>query len=212
MIKIITSALILIGCSSICFADNSHATLQTFVPQDWKIIAQASGDLNKDGMNDFAMIIQPENKSQLDRKLLILFQNHQQFHLNSTRKISDWTYHQDDKCLEDALDETALTIKNQLLNLQFNTSPSCTNTYGLIYTYRFKLEKKQFHLVGFESYSLDNINGKQNEISLNFLTQKAKLTTIPNIFSENKIPSKTQWKAFKSKIKYTLQNIPFDSE
>lgn len=139
-------------------------------------------------------------------------QSHQQLQLKLTRNIPNWTYRSDEQCLEDALDESALTIKNQRLDLQFNTSPACSNSYGFLYTYGFKLKNKQFRLVGFDTYALDKISGKQDEISLNFLTGKAKFTTTPNIFAEIETPAKVIWKTLKSTSNHTLENIPFDSD
>ena len=218
MIRIINVTLLCTIYSSICFANQPDTTLQKFVPPHWEIISQANGDLNADGQTDTAIIIQPQNKpqnnNQQQRKLLILFQtqSNQQLQLKLSRQIPNWTYRSEDECLEDALDDSALTIKNQRLDLQFNTSPSCSNSYGFLYTYGFKLKNNQFHLVGFDSYALDKISGQQDEISLNFLTHKAKLTTTPNIFAEIETPPKIAWKTFQTNTRYTLENIPLDND
>lgn len=216
MFKRINAVFLLTICSSICVANQTPSALKKFIPNDWEILSQANGDLNQDGAQDTALIIQPKHKNQQQRKLLVLFQlaqqPQQQLQLKLARNIPNWTYRTNKQCVEDALDESALTIKNQRLDLQFNTSPSCANTYSFIHTYGFKLKNKQFHLVGFDTYSLDKLTGKQDQISLNFLTGKAKLTTIPNIFAEIETPAKVIWKTLKSTSNDTLENISFASD
>lgn len=212
MIKIINSALLLATCSSMCLAQPATTSLQKFVPNNWEILTQAEGDLNQDGKKDIALIIQPKNKNQRNRKLLVLFQKGQQLQLKLSRQIPNWTYRSEELCIEDALDDSSLTIKNQRLDVLFNTMSSCSNTYGLIYTYGFKLKNNQFHLIGFDAYDLDKISGKQKEISLNFLSNKAKVTTTPNIFAEVETPAKIVWKTLRTSTSYTLENIPWDSE
>ena len=168
--------------------------------------------MNQDGKKDIALIIQPKNESQHNRKLLVLFQKGQQLQLKLSRKIPNWTYRSEELCIEDALDDSSLTIENQRLDVLFNTMSSCSNTYGLIYTYGFKLKNNQFHLIGFDAYDLDKISGKQKETSLNFLSNKAKVTTTPNIFAEVETPAKIVWKTLKTSTSYTLENIPWDNE
>ena len=212
MNKIINTALLLSAYSSLSFASQPSTSLQKFVPNNWEILAQAEGDLNQDGKKDIALIIQPKNESQHNRKLLVLFQKGQQLQLKLSRKIPNWTYRSEELCIEDALDDSSLTIENQRLDVLFNTMSSCSNTYGLMYTYGFKLKNNQFHLIGFDAYDLDKISGKQKETSLNFLSNKAKVTTTPNIFAEVETPAKIVWKTLKTSTSYTLENIPWDNE
>ena len=212
MNKIINTALLLSVYSSLSFASQPSTSLQKFVPNNWEILAQAEGDLNQDGKKDIALIIQPKNESQHNRKLLVLFQKGQQLQLKLSRQIPNWTYRSEELCIEDALDDSSLTIENQRLDVLFNTMSSCSNTYGLMYTYGFKLKNNQFHLIGFDAYDLDKISGKQKETSLNFLSNKAKVTTTPNIFAEVETPAKIVWKTLKTSTGYTLENIPWDNE
>ncbi|KEC83204.1 MULTISPECIES: hypothetical protein [Acinetobacter] len=212
MNKIINTALLLSAYSSLSFANQPSTSLQKFVPNNWEILAQAEGDLNQDGKKDIALIIQPKNENQHNRKLLVLFQKGQQLQLKLSRQIPNWTYRSEELCIEDALDDSSLTIKNQRLDVLFNTMSSCSNTYGLIYTYGFKLKNNQFHLIGFDVYDLDKISGKLKETSLNFLSNKAKVTTTPNIFAQVETPSKIVWKTLRTSTGYTLENIPWDSE
>ena len=121
MNKIINTALLLSAYSSLSFANQPSTSLQKFVPNNWEILAQAEGDLNQDGKKDIALIIQPKNENQNNRKLLLLFQKGQQLQLKLSRQIPNWTYRSEELCIEDALDDSSLTIKNQRLDVLFNT-------------------------------------------------------------------------------------------
>ncbi|WP_432664507.1 hypothetical protein R9X47_28760 [Wukongibacter baidiensis] len=50
-------------------------SIEEFIPKGWAILDLAEGDLNKDGINDKAFIIEPIDKSTLQRNLLIVFGN-----------------------------------------------------------------------------------------------------------------------------------------
>lgn len=212
MIKIITS-ISLISFSSLCWAAPTTQSLQQFIPQKWEILAQASGDLNTDGQADTVIMVQPKNHKIMNRKLIILFKKNNSFQQIFTKNIPNWTYHSDpNECVEDAFDESSLSIKQQTLDLTFNVQPNCSNTYGLIYSYRFKWIENQFKLIGFDSFSLDKLTGKQDETSINFQTRKAKITENENIFIENQKPAKIHWKNLKQNSSYTLLNIPFSND
>ncbi|MFW1801489.1 hypothetical protein ACG9YX_15850 [Acinetobacter nematophilus] len=213
MFKIINTSLFLIACSPIMsFANQPSDALKKFVPHDWEILSQAKGDLNQDGKTDIALLIQPKNKHQHNRKLLVLFDKDQRPQLKFSQHIPNWTYHASEPCTDDALDDSSLRINHQRLELIFSSMSSCSNTYGLITTYRFKLNNSHFHLIGYDSFYLDKINGKQDEISINFLTHKAKLSTTANIFAEVDTPPEVIWKTVKSAKSYTLENIPWENE
>lgn len=211
--KIINTCLFMMACSPvISFANQSAGALQKFVPHDWEILSQAKGDLNQDGKEDIALLIQAKNKHQHKRKLLILLKTDQQLQLKLSQHIPKWTYRANEPCAEDALDDSSLNIKNQRLELLFNSMSSCSNTYGLITTYSFKLNQNHFHLIGYDSSYLDKITGQQDEISINFLTRKAKLSTTPNIFAEVETPPKVIWKTIKSAKSHTMETIPWENE
>lgn len=82
MNKIINTALLL-SVYSLGFV--SPTSLQKFILNNWEILAQAEGDSNQDGKKDIALIIQPKNESQHNRKLLVLFQKGQQLQLRKTQ-------------------------------------------------------------------------------------------------------------------------------
>ena len=204
----VISAFSLLTLSPMCFA-NSLATesqksqLQQFIPKNWEIISQANGDLNNDGMKDNVLIIQP--KHQRNRKLIILFNQKSQLRSVLTKQIPNWSYSDTKNCINDALLSGGLSIQNNVLNIAFEEMNTCSNSYGIISTYRFQYHRSQFKLIGFEYDYLQKNNGEEKTISGNFQTGKMKIT-LQNI-SLNEIQPTVRWSRLKALPIHTLDKI-----
>jgi hypothetical protein len=55
--------------------EKGDSDIGEFIPEGWEVLDSAEGDLNKDGINDKAFIIEPIDKLTLERNLLIAFGN-----------------------------------------------------------------------------------------------------------------------------------------
>ena len=207
--KIINSAIVL-AFSSKCLAAQNPSQLQKFVPQNWQIISQTQGDLNQDGLNDAAIIIQPKDRKILDRKLLILINQNHVLQPYATKQIPKWTYRDTENCIDEAIDEDSIKINKSLLDITFNGMNSCSNWYGESWTYRFKLSQQQFKLVGFEYWFAYKTDGKATRHIGNFLTQKLK-TTIYNEF-DDQIKPKITWKKLSQIQPNTLDKIQLQDD
>lgn len=204
---------------------NSGKSISSFVPDNWKIIEQAEGDLNKDKKNDFVLIIEetnPENISRNDglgspeinlnpRWLLILLNTDKGFELKEINKTFIPT--EDDiesTCLADPLMDGGIEIKNGVLMVSLHYWLSCGSWYTGSNTYTFRFQKNEFELIGFDSEEFHRASGEMTSASINFSTQKMSITTGGNMFGEdgdgNEIKSeeKTEWKTFKIN---KLQNL-----
>ncbi len=200
-------------------------SISSFVPDNWKIIEQAEGDLNKDKKNDFVLIIEetnPENISRNDglgspeinlnpRWLLILLNTDKGFELKEINKTFIPT--EDDiesTCLADPLMDGGIEIKNGVLMVSLHYWLSCGSWYTGSNTYTFRFQKNEFELIGFDSEEFHRASGEMTSASINFSTQKMSITTGGNMFGEdgdgNEIKSeeKTEWKTFKIN---KLQNL-----
>ena len=110
-----TLALLIASLSTIAFAETIPTTIQKFIPKNYEILSQASGDLNADGQVDTAIIIQTKNIKIQNRKLLILFKQGGQYQQILSKQIPNWTYRDDENCINDALFDDGVSIKNHVL-------------------------------------------------------------------------------------------------
>ena len=200
-------------------------SISSFIPDKWKIIEQAEGDLNKDKKNDFVLIIEntnPENIFQNDnlgssiintnpRYLLVLFKTDKGFELKEINKTFLPTEGDlESTCLADPLMDGGIEIKNGVLMIALHYWLSCGSWYTGSNTYTFRFQKNEFELIGFDSEEFHRASGEMTSASINFSTQKMSITTGGNMFGEdgdgNEIESeeKTEWKTFKIK---KLQNL-----
>lgn len=197
-----------------------------FVPNKWKVIAKAEGDLNKDKINDVAFVIEntaTENivlnegfgKDTLNvnpRFLLVLFKTDSKYVLKSINK--KFIPSQDSSinpCLDDPFMENGgIEIKNGVLKLAFYYWLSCGSWFVTDRNYKFRFQEDKFVLIGYDSYSFHRSSGESKSVSINFLSKKKELITGTNEFEESN-PKKT-WKNIKIEKLIKLEDLTTDSE
>ena len=211
MIKI-TYLLFLISFSSVCLAEHTPASLHKFIPQNYEILSQSTGDLNNDGKADLAIIIQPKNYKISDRKLLILFKQNKSDNLILTKKLPEWTYPDHENCLPDAFQEQAIKIRKQALSIIFNSMSTCSNWYGSTNTYHFKWINNDFKLIGFDYDFTQKNTGEVHYTSINYITNKRKITQTSMQLQSSKDQTKVTWQHLANLKYYTLQSIQFKPE
>ncbi len=197
-----------------------------FVPNKWKVIAKAEGDLNKDRINDVALVIEntaTENiilneglgKDTLNinpRFLLVLFKTDSKYVLKSINK--KFIPSQDDSespCLDDPFMENGgIEIKNGVLNIDLHYWLSCGSWYVTDRKYKFRFQENSFVLIGYDSSSFHRSSGESQSISINFISKKKQLITGMNEFEESN--PKTIWKSIKIEKLIKLEDLTTDSE
>jgi len=186
---------------------SSGDAVKDFVPVGWKKAALASGDLNKDGMNDMVVII--ENKSPLNFKintalgsdtlnlnpriLLILFGT-----LNGSYTIGEINRNfipspgdEESPCLADPLEEGKIEIEKGVLRIKLQYWLSCGSWSVTNKTYTFRYQHNQFELIGYDITSYHRSSGETTETSLNYSTKKKCTSIGGNMFSKDLNKPKT---------------------
>lgn len=227
--------LLFLAITSSLFAQSDHpvlkksaATVKDFIPNGWKMIYEAKGDLNKDLQPDVALIIQNTNPKNLvlndglgtdtlnvnPRILMILFkQTNGSYQL--VAKNSSFIPTENDAespCLADPLSETgAIAVKKGSLILSYNYWVSC-GSYGVsTNNYTFRYQNKKFELIGFDSKEFSRSTGEENSMSVNFSTNKMKIIDGGNMFEEKNNKPKIKTKNIAPKKLFDLETITIDA-
>lgn len=196
-----------------------------FIPKGWKTILSAKGDLNNDKLEDVAIIIEKTDKANIvknknlgseylnlnPRILLVLFKQKNGSHILASKNDKGFIKSAGDKenpALMDTLDN--ISIKNNILKIKFNYFLSAGSWSVTQNTYTFRFQNKKFELIGFDNNSYMRNSGNQEEFSINFSTNKLKITTGGNMFDEKANKPKEEWKTIKTNKKYVLDEMTSD--
>lgn len=202
----------------------SVAKINEFIPTGWKLIAEAKGDLNKDGLIDVALIIENTNAQNFisnadklggdtlntnPRYLMVAFKKpNGSYELTAINKtFIPVPNSADSPCLEDPFDENgSLEIKKGLLNIHFQHFYSCGAWEVYNFDYIFRYQNQKFELIGYNKSSLHRSTGEETSTTINFPTKKMNYTSGTNAFKDGGKP-KTTWKNIKSTKLHELGTI-----
>lgn len=195
-----------------------------FAPAGWKILAEAKGDLNKDGLADVALVI--ENKDPKNfivdkerwggdtininpRYLLVAFKKANGFYELAAKNTTfiPAENSQESPCLTDPFgQEGGIEIAKGLLQIHMQNFYSCGawEIYNFDYTFRFQNQK--FELIGYNKSSLHRSSGEETSTTMNFSTMKMNYTSGTNAFKDGGKP-KTTWKNIKPRKLLELNSI-----
>ena len=196
-----------------------------FIPKGWKTILSAKGDLNNDKLEDVAIIIEKTDKANIvknknlgseylnlnPRILLVLFKQKNGSHILASKNDKGFIKSAGDKenpALMDTLDN--ISIKNNILKIKFNYFLSAGSWSVTQNTYTFRFQNKKFELIGFDNNSYMRNSGNQEEFSINFSTNKLKITTGGNMFDEKANKPKEECKTINIKKEYVLDEMTSD--
>ena len=199
-----------------------------FVPKAWKIIAQATGDLNKDGIDDAVLIIEEAKKENFinneslgesvlntnPRYLLVLFKDSKGYSLAALNKnFIPPANDEDATCLADPLlQDGGITIKKGVLLIDFHYWLSC-GSYGVSHEcFKLRWQDSKFVLIGYDSSEYSRSLGDESSVSINFVTKKKQVVTGGNMFNEDQNKPKTVWKTIKIDKFITLQDLNRSTE
>jgi hypothetical protein len=107
-------------------------------------------------------------------------------------------------CFDDALEEGNVSITHGTMNLTLHRFAS-TGTWEMgDATYTFRWQNKRFELIGYDDMSVMRNSGEISEISINFMTRKAKLSS-GHVSKDS--PNKVTWVKLGSSRRWTPDEI-----
>ena len=197
-------------------------TVNDFIPKGWKEILTTNGDLNRDKLEDTVIVIEKEDKKNIKKNdgfgpeelnlnpriLLVLFKQKDGTYILASKNDKGFIKSEgndDNPSLMDTLDD--IIIKNNVLKIVFNYFMSAGSWWTSTNVYIFRFQNNVLELIGYESNAYMRNTGEEEGTSINFSTNKAKITTGGNIFEEKENNPKNEWRYVKFEKKYILNEM-----
>ena len=172
-------------------------TIEEVVPNGWDI-QSATGDLNKDGIEDFVLIVRPNDPAHIKTRddgfesnfsplsLAVYFgspsgvyKRFKVWHDTVSGREDEYT---------DITNELSITSKGAIdISVSSWSSMGTAATGGSTYRYRF--QSGDFYLIGEESSWLNRMTGEGESTSINYLTGQKEITT-GNMMEEKDLKTK----------------------
>lgn len=205
-------------CAVVLFAadpfPSTGKTIEDFAISRWKITAKASGDLNKDGLADYAVELTAEDTIQFINEeehisaedsvyyhptnLLILFNNGNGY----TKKRVAPNAVPDDHDKYRCITLEAMDITRGVLNISTYSFMSMGGWTATSMTKRYRYQNGDFYKIGQDETSFHRAHGDAESYSTNYLTGKRSIKTY-NMFNDS-IPEKTRWEKVPKKPLLTI--------
>lgn len=190
-----------------------------FIPAGWAILDSSMGDLNKDGIQDAAIIFQLKDSVSVvnsledtvlaqPRILAVLFRNNPDNSFLKVEQNNTFILKHDNPAMDDPFED--LAINRGVLELRFRIFYNMGSWYVTTAVHKFRYQQKQFVLIGADKSSFHRATQDFENYSYNFLTGKRSLT----IGSDQTQVKKTTWKAISVAPLKTLRTFlePFSWE
>ncbi len=214
------------------FAENfpqKAKSVNDFIPKGWKILKDengsnfiAKGDLNKDNLEDVAIIIEKNDKKNIKKNeslgpdelnlnpriLLVLFKEKDGTYTLAAKNDKDFIQSEGNEETPTLMDTLSnISIKKNVLKITFNYFMSAGSWATSTEVYIFRFQNNVFELIGYESNSYMRNTGEEEKISINFSTNKVKSTTGGNISGGNENNPKVKWENINIKKKFILDEM-----
>ena len=172
-------------------------TIEEVVPNGWDI-QSATGDLNKDGIEDFVLIVRPNDPAHIKTRddgfeynfnplfLAVYFGSPSGVY----KRFKVWhdTVSGGEDEYTDITNELSITPKGAIdISVSSWSSMGTAATGGSTYRYRF--QSGDFYLIGEESSWLNRMTGEGESTSINYLTGQKEITT-GNMIEEKDLKTK----------------------
>lgn len=191
------------------------ASLETLVPQGWEH-NEATGDLNKDGLQDLVIIATPNHKDNIlvrddgyeinmNTPQLAIYFGKQGGSFKLFKKYPELIPARDEFCIV----ETTLEVTDRgalRLGVSMFMTAGSADTGGPTYTFRF--QNGDFYLIGKDEMEFSRYSGKATETSENYLTWKRQQKNF-NMFKDNDDEVTEKWTRLKRRPLQRLGDFEF---
>lgn len=199
---------LLLLCAVMGFATDPFPSkgksIEAFSITGWEITAKASGDLNKDGLADYALELTQKDSVQLidtsdgiyaedslyyqPTALVILFKKGDAF---IKAKVS-YDVLPRPEGLNHCHTLEAMDITRGVLNISTHSFMSMGSWWASSTTSRYRYQNGDFYLIGKDESSYHRASGEADSYSTNYLTRKQQIKTF-NMFHDS-VKTTEEWK------------------
>lgn len=163
-----------------------------WTPKGWKRIALATGDLNADGMEDAAIVLDKINRSPKagrlpPRRMLVLLSTPTGLKkILSRDDLLPSAYQEDAPCwLDPLLEPGALEISAGTLTLVFHHGTSCGSYDTSTEKFAFQLEGSRFQLTAYDLFQASRSSGDIEQIKVDYVLGSLRTSYGENLFDES---------------------------
>ncbi|MBI3221381.1 MAG: hypothetical protein HYZ44_17855 [Bacteroidetes bacterium] len=191
-------------------------SIEEFVPKNWQIIRTAQGDLNKDNVEDAALVIQEMNPNNINvsseyrdtldsnpRILIVLLNDTATDKFRLIGVSRTFILSHQSRTMEDPF--KGITISKGILEIGFYFWYSAGSWFMTTLEYKFRFQKNELTLIGAEFDQTDRGTMERIQRSFNFLTKKMSETISNEAVEDQK--ALTKWKNLDFKEFKTLRTL-----
>jgi hypothetical protein len=186
-----------------------------FAPPGWNVERSLSGDLDGDGRADLVAVLKGADKkcrvrvgpdrAPLDsnpRLLLVAFARGSGYALQLANPAA--IARQEDPYMDDPLANGGLAIRDGVVRLRLGSWRSAGSWGTYTNAFAFRWDGRAFRLIGFDRDHLQRNSGETEQLSVNFLTGKAKITRGS---SADETPDRVRWTSLPRQVVPTLETL-----
>ncbi len=171
---------------------NEGNSINDLIPEGWFILSQKSGDLNKDGIDDLAFVIQNTDTSNIEKdgyfeidynpRVLAVYFNSPKGRLTKIVESRNFILLQPEKTIEDPFEEFDIT-KEGNLKIGFHIWHSAS-WYTSNYSYLFKFKNNEFELIEYIEYDFHKTTLESVKHEIDFIKLKMTRTKENEVIEE----------------------------
>lgn len=166
--------------------------LSKWTPKGWKQVALATGDLNADGIDDAAIVLDKLNPSPKAgrlpprRMMVLLGTSNGHKKILSRDDLLPSAYQEDAPCwIDPLLEPKALEISASTLTLAFHHSTSCGSYDTSTEKFAFQLDGDRLELSAYELFQTSRSSGDIEEFKVDYLHGTLRRSYGENLFDES---------------------------
>tara|TARA_B110000046_G_scaffold42565_1_gene47226 strand:- start:21222 stop:21923 length:702 start_codon:yes stop_codon:yes gene_type:complete len=202
---------------------NMGTNLVDIIPNNWRLLDSAIGDLNQDGISDLIFAIQKTDKNNtelndglgtdtldLNPRMLAIYFGTESGGFKKQLVSEYFIILRDSPTMDEPFEGFNISKKG-ILDVNFRFWHSAGSWFMSNHKYRFRFQNNEFALIGYDSSEAHRASGETTDYSVNFLTRKIKITK--GNFSNNE-PESIERKEFYLEKLLTIKSIkkPFKLE